>query len=49
MKMRDMAMMTAGGIAVLAYQKYNKPMMKALKKSFNQTVRKVDKSLDDMM
>ena len=44
-----MAMMAAGGMAVLAYQKYNKPMMKAVKKTFDQTMKNVDKSLDDMM
>lgn len=42
-------MMAVGGMAVMAYQKYNKPMMKAVKNTFNQTMDKVDKSLDDMM
>ena len=49
MKARDMAMMALGGMSVLAYQKYNKPMMKAVKKSLNQTVKNANKSLDDMM
>lgn len=44
-----MAMMAMGSMATLAYQKYNKPMMKAMKKSFNQSMRKMDKTLDDMM
>lgn len=49
MKVRDMAMMALGGTAVLAYQKYNKPMMKSVKKSLNETVKNANKSLDDMM
>lgn len=49
MKMRDMLMMTAGSMLTMAYQKYNKPVMKAMKNTFNQTMRKMDKSLDDMM
>lgn len=49
MKMRDMAMMAAGGAVTLAYQKYNKKMMKAMKKSFDNSMKKMDKTLDDMM
>ena len=49
MKMRDMAMMAMGGALTLAYQKYNKPMMKAMKQSLNKSVNKTNKMLDDMM
>ena len=49
MKMRDMAMIAAGSMLTMAYQKYNKPMMKAMKRTFNQSMRKMDKTLDDMM
>ena len=49
MKMRDMAMMAMGGMLTLAYQKYNKPVMKAMKNTFNQSMNKMEKTLDDMM
>ncbi len=49
MKMRDMAMIAMGSMLTMAYQKYNKPMMKALKQSYNQSMRNMDKALDDMM
>ncbi len=49
MKIRDMAMMAMGSMATIAYQKYNKPMMKAMKQTYNQSMRKMDKALDDMM
>ena len=49
MKMRDMAMMAMGGALTLAYQKYNKPMMKAMKKTFNKSLDKMEKTLDDMV
>lgn len=49
MKMRDMAMIAMGSMLTMAYQKYNKPMMKAMKQTYNQSMRKMDKALDDMM
>ncbi len=49
MKLRDMAMMAAGSAATLAYQKYNKRVMKAMKKTFDKSMRTMDKTLDDMM
>lgn len=49
MKMRDMAMITMGSMLTMAYQKYNKPMMKAMKQCFNKSMRKMDKTLEDMM
>ena len=49
MKMRDMAMMAVGGMLTIAYQKYNKPMMKAAKKMAECEAKKMDKMLDDMM
>ena len=47
--MRDVAMMAMGGMLTLAYQKYNKPVMKAMKNTFNQSMNKMEKTLDDMM
>lgn len=47
--MRDVAMMAMGGMLTLAYQKYNKPVMKAMKNTFNQSMDKMEKTLDDMM
>lgn len=49
MKMRDMAMIAVGSMATMAYQKYNKQMMKAMKDTFNGAMKKMDKTLDDMM
>ena len=49
MKMRDVAMMAMGGMLTLAYQKYNKPVMKAMKNTFNQSMNKMEKTLEDMM
>ena len=48
-KMRDMAMIAVGSMMTIAYQKYNKPVMKAIKNTFNKTIKKMDKTLDDMM
>lgn len=48
-KMRDMAMIAVGSMMTIAYQKYNKPVMKAIKNTFNQSMKKMDKTLDDMM
>ena len=33
--MRNIALMAMGSALTLAYQKYNKPMMKAVKNTFN--------------
>lgn len=49
MKMRDMAMFAMGSMLTMAYQKYNKPVMRAMKQTYNQSMRKMDKALDDMM
>ncbi|MBR3209348.1 MAG: hypothetical protein IKF82_03675 [Bacilli bacterium] len=49
MKFRDMAMVAMGSFLTLAYQKYNKPMMNAMKNAFDQSMVKMDKTLDDMM
>lgn len=49
MKIRDMAMIAMGSMLTMAYQKYNKPMMKAMRQTYNESMRKMDKALDDMM
>ena len=46
MKMvRDVAMLTVGGCAVLAYQKYQEPVKKQMEKM----MKKTDKALEDMI
>ncbi len=42
-------MMAVGGMIGMAYQKYNRQIMKAMKDSFDQSAKKMDKALDDMM
>lgn len=49
MKMRDMAMIAVGSMATIAYQKYNKKMMKAMKNTFDGAMEKMDETLDNMM
>lgn len=46
---RDMLMMTMGAGAVLAYQKYRKPVMKKMECVANKAYKKADKALEDMM
>lgn len=46
---KNMALIGLGVGATLAYQKYSKPMVKAVKKKFNKMANKVDTKLDDMM
>lgn len=49
MKLRDIAMIAVGSMATMAYQKYNKPMMKAMKKKWDESMKSMDNALDDMM
>ena len=49
MKMRDVAMILVGSMATIAYQKYNKPVMKAMKKTFDENVKNAKEKLEDMM
>lgn len=46
---KSMALMAMGAGAVLAYQKYNKPVMKKMEKVVDKTMKKADKRLEDMM
>ena len=41
--------MAMGSAATLAYQKYNKPVKKSIKKFFNETLDETNKMLDEMM
>lgn len=41
--------MAMGSAATLAYQKYKEPMTKAAKKAFDQTKKKANEALEDMM
>lgn len=46
---KGMSLMALGVGATIAYQKYSKPLMKKMKKSFNKTTKKVGNQLEDMM
>ena len=46
---KGMSLMALGMGATIAYQKYSKPMMKAMKKKMNKTTKKVERQLEDMM
>ncbi|HIQ90874.1 MAG TPA: hypothetical protein IAB27_04545 [Candidatus Coprosoma intestinipullorum] len=49
---KNMALMAMGSMMTLAYQKYNKPVMKAMKKAFNkssQVASKASNTLEQMM
>ena len=47
--MKSMALMTMGAGAVLAYQKYSKPMMKKVEKMVNNMKEKASDELENMM
>lgn len=49
MKMRNIAFMGLGAGAVLAYQKYNKPMMKKMEETADKMMKKANNKLEDMM
>ena len=49
MKKMDVAYMMMGAGAVLAYQKYKKPVKKQIDKLTNKVVKKADNMLEDMM
>ena len=44
-----MAMIAVGGMLGMAYQKYNKQIMRAMRETADETMKKMDKALDDMM
>ena len=46
---KDMALMGLGAGAVLAYQKYNKPVKKGVEKAVDATMKKANKKLENMM
>ena len=46
---KDMAFMLMGAGAVLAYQKYNKPVMKKVEEVVDSAMKKANKKLEDMM
>lgn len=45
---KSMALMMMGAGAVLAYQKYEKPMMKDAAKKMNKALKKSNQMLEDM-
>ena len=46
---KNVALMAMGAGAVLAYQKYNKPVMKKMEKVADNAMKKANKTLEDMM
>ncbi len=46
---KNVALMAVGAGAVLAYQKYSKPMMKAVDKTAKKALKKANDKLEDMM
>lgn len=46
---KEIAFMALGAGAVLAYQKYNKPVMKKVEKTANKALKKVDNKLENMI
>lgn len=46
---KSMVLMGIGAGAVLAYQKYNKPVMKKVEDIVDSTMKKANKKLEDMM
>lgn len=46
---KSMALMTIGGAMVVAYQKYKKPVMKAMNDARKKAMEFADEALDDMM
>lgn len=49
MKMKNIAFMAMGAGAVLAYQKYNKPVMKKMEQVADKAMKKANNKLEDMM
>ncbi len=46
---RSLMLMALGAGTVLAYQRYNKPIMRKMEKMFNKTMRKAENELENMM
>ncbi len=46
---KTVALMAAGGMMTLAYQKYKEPVKCAVTKAFRQTKEKANEALEDMM
>ena len=46
---KDMALMALGAGAVLAYQKYEKPMMKEMDQMVSKALKTANHKLEDMM
>lgn len=49
MKMRDVAMILVGSVATIAYQKYNKPVMNAVKNAIDEKTIEAKHKLEEMM
>lgn len=49
MKARNAMFMALGAGMAVAYQKYKKPMMKKIEEEKDRAIRKVDRSIENMM
>ena len=49
MDMKNMAYMMAGAAMMMVYQKYKKPIGKAMKDAINKEAKMMDDMLEDMM
>ena len=49
MKIRDVAMILVGSVATIAYQKYNKPVMNAVKNAIDEKTIEAKHKLEEMM
>lgn len=49
MQTKDIALIALGATAVLAYQKYSKPVAEEAEKVMKKALKKADKKLDNMM
>lgn len=47
--MKNLALFAAGVGATMAYQKYNKPIMKKVSKATDKAIKKANNKLEDMM
>lgn len=46
---KDIMLMSIGAAAVIAYQKYSKPMMKEIDKMMKQKMKEMNNALENMM
>lgn len=47
--MKDLTLMALGATLVIAYQKYNEPLMNAVERAVKKNANRISDELDDMM